>query len=49
MGCGRGSWPDRWSILVSMATATAVSLLVYLTDIAHGLGGLGDSVQSGSR
>jgi LCP family protein required for cell wall assembly len=27
-------------ILVSMATATAVSLLVYLTDLAKGLGGL---------
>jgi LCP family protein required for cell wall assembly len=33
-------------ILVSMATATAVSLLVYLTDLAHGLGGLGQPVQS---
>jgi polyisoprenyl-teichoic acid--peptidoglycan teichoic acid transferase len=33
-------------ILVSMATATAVSLLVYLTDLAKGLGGLGAPVQS---
>ena len=38
-GSGRASSPPRSSIVISMATATAVSLLVYLTDIAKGLGG----------
>jgi polyisoprenyl-teichoic acid--peptidoglycan teichoic acid transferase len=33
-------------IVVSMASATAVSLLVVLTDIAKGLGGLGEGVTS---
>jgi polyisoprenyl-teichoic acid--peptidoglycan teichoic acid transferase len=33
-------------IVVAMTTATAVSLLVYLKDIAQGLGGLGTPVQS---
>jgi polyisoprenyl-teichoic acid--peptidoglycan teichoic acid transferase len=40
----RALWPrfvaGSLLILVSMATATAVSLLVYLTDLARGLGGL---------
>jgi polyisoprenyl-teichoic acid--peptidoglycan teichoic acid transferase len=40
----RGVWPRfvaaSFLIVVAMATATAVSLLVYLTDIAKGLGGL---------
>lgn len=40
----RSIWPRfvaaSFLIVVSMATATAVSLLVYLTDIAKGLGGL---------
>ncbi len=40
----RGMWPrfvaGSLLIMVSMATATAVSLLVYLTDLANGLGGL---------
>jgi LCP family protein required for cell wall assembly len=40
----RGLWPRfvaaSFLIVVSMATATAVSLLVYLTDVAKGLGGL---------
>jgi polyisoprenyl-teichoic acid--peptidoglycan teichoic acid transferase len=46
---GRGLWArfvaGSLLIIVSMATATAVSVLVYLTDIARGLGGL-PSVQS---
>jgi LCP family protein required for cell wall assembly len=33
-------------IVVAMTTATSVSLLVYLKDIAQGLGGLGTPVQS---
>ena len=41
---GRGLWARfvtaSFLIIVSMATATSVSLLVYLTDIAKGLGGL---------
>jgi polyisoprenyl-teichoic acid--peptidoglycan teichoic acid transferase len=45
----RSLWPrfvaGSLLIIVAMATATAVSLLVYLTDIARGLGGL-PSVQS---
>jgi len=45
----RSIWPrfvaGSLLIVVAMATATAVSLLVYLTDIARGLGGL-PSVQS---
>ena len=40
----RGLWPRFLAgsllIMVAMATATAVSLLVYLTDLAQGLGGL---------
>ena len=40
----RGLWPRFVAaslvVIISMATATAVSLLVYLTDIAKGLGGL---------
>jgi polyisoprenyl-teichoic acid--peptidoglycan teichoic acid transferase len=46
----RGLWPrfvaGSLLIIIAMATATAVSLLVYLADIASGLGGL-RSVQSG--
>jgi LCP family protein required for cell wall assembly len=43
-GSGRGLWPRFVAaslvVVISMATATSVSLLVYLTDIAKGLGGL---------
>jgi polyisoprenyl-teichoic acid--peptidoglycan teichoic acid transferase len=46
----RGLWPrfvaGSLLIIVAMATATAVSILVYLADIASGLGGL-RSVQNG--
>jgi LCP family protein required for cell wall assembly len=46
----RGIWPrfvaGSLLIIVAMATATAVSILVYLADIASGLGGL-RSVQNG--
>jgi polyisoprenyl-teichoic acid--peptidoglycan teichoic acid transferase len=46
----RALWPrfvaGSLLIIVAMATATAVSILVYLADIARGLGGL-RSVQSG--
>jgi len=45
----RGLWPRFVAaslvVVISMATATAVSLLVYLTDIAKGLGGL-ESLQN---
>ena len=36
-------------IVVAMATATSVSILLYLTDIAKGLGGIKGSAGDGSR
>ncbi len=46
----RGLWArflaGSFLIVIAMTTATAVSLLVYLKDIARGLGGLGTPVQS---